>query len=314
MEDKYLRLIESYNNIVIFGHVNPDGDCFSSQVALKRALNINYPFKKVFIVGSGIPSMSDFLSKCDEIDDDVISNSLAIALDFNDINRSEDKRILNAKEILFIDHHNPFEDVLKKFNYAIIDKNFASAATLLYFLFKKWNLKMDVKTYEILFFGIVSDTNRFLFLEDDFKNLKACYEMMNLGINYAKVYDFTQKTTLTNLNLKGYVLSHYHIFKSKILYAIIDDAILKKYNYHRYPGWLVSCLGNVNNYPIWCLFYIKDDNKISIEIRSSSIKVVDVAKKYGGGGHDLACGMTIDYSKENIKRVLNDLQLLLKEN
>lgn len=313
MKDKYLKLIESYNSIVIFGHVNPDGDCFASQVALKRVLNINYPFKKVFLAGSGIPSMSDFLSTCDEINDDIISTSLAIAVDFNDINRSEDKRILNAKEVLFIDHHNPFENVLEEFEYTIIDKNYASAATLLYYLFKRWDLKLDVKTYEILFFGVVSDTNRFLFLEDDFKSLKAGYEMMNLGINYAKVYDFTQKTSLTNLNLKGYVLSHYHIFESNILYVVLDDKVLKRFHYHRYPGWLVSCLSNVINYPIWCLFYIKENNKMSIEIRSSNIKVVDVAKKYGGGGHDLACGMTIDYSEENIDMVLNDLKLLIKE-
>ena len=41
-------------------------------------------------------------------------------------------------------------------------------------------------------------------------------------------------------------------------------------------------------------FIEEDDGSILVELRSKEKSIVDVARKYGGGGHALACGCTLD--------------------
>jgi hypothetical protein len=49
---------------------------------------------------------------------------------------------------------------------------------------------------------------------------------------------------------------------------------------------------------------------VGYDLPSSQLGV-DIAKKYGGGGHLLACGCTI-YNKDDIDNIINDFNSLLK--
>lgn len=54
--------IKSHNNIVIFHHIRPDGDCLGSQFGMKNLIEENFPDKKVYTVGDtkGIYPYLDF--------------------------------------------------------------------------------------------------------------------------------------------------------------------------------------------------------------------------------------------------------------
>ena len=105
MFEELRQIIEENDSIVIFGHINPDGDCYGSQIGLRDLLRLNYPNKKVFAVGSGWHRFFDFIGTMDEVEDDVIKQSLAILVDGNDCDRMEDQRVWNAKAHIKIDHH-----------------------------------------------------------------------------------------------------------------------------------------------------------------------------------------------------------------
>ena len=100
-----LEKIEKYNSIVIFGHTNPDGDCYGSQIGLRDVLRLNYPEKKVYAVGTGIHRFVKLIAPMDIVSDDVIKQSLAILVDGNDLSRMEDERVYTAKAWIKIDHH-----------------------------------------------------------------------------------------------------------------------------------------------------------------------------------------------------------------
>ena len=51
MFESIVSKIEQYDSIVIFGHLNPDGDCYGSQIALRNILRLKYPHKKIYAVG-----------------------------------------------------------------------------------------------------------------------------------------------------------------------------------------------------------------------------------------------------------------------
>ena len=71
-------------------------------------------------------------------------------------------------------------------------------------------------------------------------------------------------------------------------------------------------MSDIDEIKIWANFtYDKVEDKILCEFRSKNIAIVDIAKKYGGGGHLLACGCTI-YNKDDIDNIIKDFNDLLK--
>ena len=105
MFEKIVELIKQYDTITIFGHINPDGDCYGSQIGLRNTLRLTFPNKKVYAVGSGLKRFFPLLGAMDVVEDEVIANSLAIILDGNDLPRMEDQRVRTAKAWAKIDHH-----------------------------------------------------------------------------------------------------------------------------------------------------------------------------------------------------------------
>ena len=58
---------------------------------------------------------------------------------------------------------------------------------------------------------------------------------------------------------------------------------------------MVNLMAGINEIPIWVSFTVdSENNKILTEIRSRGITVVDIATKYGGGGHNNACGASLN--------------------
>ena len=61
---------------------------------------------------------------------------------------------------------------------------------------------------------------------------------------------------------------------------------------------------------IWCNFtYDVTKGAIIGEFRSRGINIVDIAKKYGGGGHLQACGATLKYWDECDKVIADYIAL-----
>jgi len=75
---------------------------------------------------------------------------------------------------------------------------------------------------------------------------------------------------------------------------------------------MLSVMSGIEEIKIWLNFtYDISKNAIIGEFRSRSIPIVDVAKKYGGGGHELACGATLD-NWDIVDFVINDFVELSK--
>ena len=79
-------------------------------------------------------------------------------------------------------------------------------------------------------------------------------------------------------------------------------------HYDDYVGHYVNLLANVDDYEVWALFVESNNHKLICELRSKEKKIVDVAKNYGGGGHDLACGMSLNFDNGTIDDILNKMR------
>ena len=308
-----LKRIEKEDLIVIFNHANCDGDCYGSQVGLKEIILSTYPDKKVFVVGSGFSRLFNLLGKPDIVSDEVIKRSLLVLVDFNELGRSEDDRIFLNDNYVCFDHHNKDRLFIDRDTFHV-DTTKTSAASIVYEFYKQMNLKISKLGINALFAGIVSDTNRFLYLENDAASLAYGHELILLGAEFKKVYECFSSSSEDALLLKKYIYENVTKTQEGVIYAVIKREFLNKIGYSSYAGSMVNILSNIDGLPIWALFVENEEGKMSVELRSNKYKVLDVAIKYGGGGHYLASGISKSFFKEEIiNSIINDLNEIIRK-
>ena len=69
------QLIKKYKVITLYGHINPDPDCYGSALAFREILRDNFKNKEVYALGYGNEKLYDRLARYDEVSDDKIKES-----------------------------------------------------------------------------------------------------------------------------------------------------------------------------------------------------------------------------------------------
>lgn len=307
MFEELRKIIEKNDSIVIFGHINPDGDCYGSQIGLRDLLRLNYPNKKVYAVGSGWKRFFDYLGNMDEVEDEVIKNSLAILVDGNDVSRMEDQRVVSAKEFIKIDHH--MENGKFTEGKFVVSDEANSACQLIVEFALEAGWKVNPTICNALYLGILTDTGRFQFIEDFPKAFKEAAYLCENGADPAGVNAILNITNESALMFKGYVYSHYMKSDKGVIYLTFTKEKLRELHVSASKaGSMVNLLNNVLGFPIWAFFCENEDGTWHVEFRSNGPGVQPIASKYGGGGHFLAAGVTVDaMSDEFLKNVISDL-------
>ena len=313
MFEELRHIIEKNEYIVIFGHINPDGDCYGSQIGLRDLLRLNYPNKKVYAVGSGWRRFFNLIGNMDVVDDEIIKKSLAILVDGNDLMRMEDQRIHAAKEFIKIDHHmenNKFTE--GKF---VIDDNANSTCELIVKFIWEAKWKVNPTICNALFLGILTDTGRFQFIEDFPIAFKEASYLCENGADPKAINKILNITNEDALKFKGYVFTHYQKTEAGVIYLTFKYKTLEELKVSpNKAGGMVNLLNNVLGYPIWAFFCENEDGTCHSEFRSSGPGVQPVAAKYGGGGHYHAAGVTLpDMNNETIQMIIDDLDTVIKE-
>jgi len=302
MFEQIWDLIKKNDSIVIYGHLNPDGDCYGSQVGLKEIILSNFPDKKVYITGSGVPSFFDVICKMDIVDDETIKNSLAIIVDGNGLARMEDSRVFTAKEFAKIDHH--IDTGSFKEGPFIVDVDANSTCDIITGLVIDHDLKISKLGANALFLGILTDSARFQFVSNYPQTFERAKFLCEHGANPNKINRVLAKTDEISLAAKGYVMSHYQKSPEGVISIVLDRHTLKELNISaNHASNLINLLGNIEGYPIWCSFAEYADGRVRAEFRSNGPLVQPVAVSVGGGGHAHASGAqlpSLDYDQINV--------------
>lgn len=309
MYKEIVDLIEKYDKIIIHRHINPDGDALGSQLGLKRLIELNYPNKTVYAVGD--ENTFVFLGKMDIIENDVYNNALAIILDVSIDRLVSDNRYKLADHVLIIDHHlNPANigDTV------YINSDFIAVAEIICDIAIENDYKLDKIGATPLLTGLVTDSGRFLYPNISAKTFEMAAYLMKCGAEIQDVYDKLYTTTLDFKRLQGYFINTFKTTKNNVAYMKNDLSVKDRFNVSTFTvsRAMVNQMGGMKGIDIWANFTLDEENVIQVELRSKKIPIVDVARKYGGGGHALACGCTLK-SFEEADLVLNDLDELLEK-
>lgn len=306
------ELINKYDKIVIFRHSRPDLDALGSQIGLAQAINKNFPKKEVYTVGDS-SKRYDFIGKMDEVSDDIISDSLAIICDVAVKGMVSDDRYNLAKEILIIDHHKNESDILNAKVY--VDTTKVACAEIIGDMLRCLNKEITNYGATALYGGIVTDSGRFQYAgTSDITFLVASYLLAN-GANIDFIYDNIYVETLAQKQMKNY-FANLFVVEDNVAYLKCNKEVLAKYPdvpFFDISRGMVNLMAGVKEVIIWCNFtYDKENDNVVGEFRSRGISIVEIAKKYGGGGHPFACGATLKDFAE-CDKVITDFKNIIKE-
>ena len=311
--DEVLEQIKKYDSIVIYGHKNPDGDCYGAQVGLREVIKSLYPNKEVYITGTGCPRFFSILPKMDNVSDEVIRNSLAFLVDANDLDRMEDQRIHHAKAWAKIDHH--IDNYLFTQGPQVVDTLAHSACDLVTQLALECKVKLNVVGATALYLGILTDSARFQFVHNYPETFERMKYLADCGARIHDLNYLLSKTDEASLAAKGYILTHYKKSKGGVIYIVYSKEKLAKLHMSTNEASnYINLLGNIEGYPIWCSFAEYSDGKVRFEVRSNGPAVQPAAVRIGGGGHAQAAGAQLpELNYDIIQGVLDDLDNVLKE-
>lgn len=303
MYERVKSLITKYDRIIIHRHKNPDGDAYGSQMGLKRLIELNYPEKEVYAVGD--ENVFNFLGHMDIIPDTYYEGALAIIVDVCVSRLISDDRYVKASQRLVIDHHlnePDFECI------SIIESDYISCAGLLANLFIQNGCKFDDVAATRFLTGIVTDSGRFVYPKTSAETLETAAYLVRQGAELNWIYNKLYIEDLNFKKLKGYFINNFQITKNNVAYMRNDKTVKNLFGVTTFTvsRAMVNQMSSIKDINIWVNFTEEDDGSVLVELRSAKDSIVHIAKKYGGGGHALACGCTLT-SLDEVDIVLKDL-------
>lgn len=314
--DEILKEIKKAESFVILAHENPDGDAIGSSLGMASVLkdmgkeNIDVLFKEY-------PEVFKTLPNVDLIKKEATRNSydMAIVLDCPDIKRVSAnyiKYIENSKVVVQFDHHLR-NSMFGDFN--VVNPVAPACAQILVSSFEYMNIEITKEIATCLIAGIITDTGGFRFVSTTTETFEFAAWALSKGVNVSKVYKDSMMTkTKSQFEAEKLAVDRLEFFADdKITFTYITKEDEKALGIK--PGELdgIAGVGTTIKDVEVAIFAHERDNGFKLSFRSNRIDVADICMLFGGGGHKLASGCTIDATLEEVKKaVLTETEKHLK--
>ncbi len=293
---------EISNDVIICGHKNADYDSMCSSLALGYCLKQLKKNVKVYIEPESVSKIAYF--DCDNLlCDSINSNDYTfIALDLNRVSRlpeNMEEYYKKAKCTINIDHHN---GNLTNATFVLSNPSISSTCEIIYEIIKKMKIQIDKKLAEIIFTGIVSDTELFV-NNTSSKTFLVVSRLLKYEIDSEYIINkFYLEKTKEELEIIAYMINN--LIYDNFYYVVLD---MKKEPFTKvsYVDISKKCIPSLlNRKDIDVLMVIMNyGNKMKGEIRSKNhIDVSKLAELLTGGGHTHAAGFS---NRKSLKEIID---------
>lgn len=303
------KIIKKYDTIVIARHVGVDPDALASQIALRDSIKLTFPNKKVYAIGMGTSRFS-YIGKLDKLES--YDNALLIVVDTPDIKRIDSARPENFDYVIKIDHH-PFIEDFGGIEY--IEDTASSASQIIMDLLLNTKLACNSEIAKVLYYGLISDSNRFLFTSSTSKTFDLVSKYLeSYPFDISEVYQNLYLRDLNEVRLEGYIAQNMIVTDNGVAYIDITDDIQSKFKVDSAAaGNMVNNFNFIKEVLVWVT--ITEDVKngqIRISIRSRGPEINKVAENHNGGGHKFASGVKVA-TFEEAHSIIHDLDKTCEE-
>lgn len=305
--EKFLEL----DDFILCGHMNPDGDCISSCLALNLALlQIG---KKVSVVCAEEQLKTDFLdflpnySKikyCGKVKDDP---NVFVMIDV-----PNDKRMGHAASALksrcahkfTIDHHLEKD---KWADFVFTDTSSASCSMIVWELIKCLGVELTPEIATCCLTGVYTDTGNFQWQNSDIRAFRSALEMIEAGaVPYIICENVNMRRSMASLRMESVVIDNCEIFcDGKAAISTISKEDLQRVGATKADcELLINLLRSIDGTEIVAIIR-EDGNTLRASLRALGNRDVRaIAMNLGGGGHVGAAGCTFKCSLEEGKKIV----------
>ena len=303
-------IMKDLDGILIFPHINMDGDALGSSTAICLALR-QLGKKSYVMINEPIPKNLDFLDcNCATDDDSVLDEvQLSLMLDCNGMNRIPGREDAwnRGKLKACLDHHQTKSSDIR-FDFSRFEPKSAATGEIVYNLIKALGAEITLDIANCIFTAITTDTGNFQHSNTTSRSHDIVghlhkIEGFNSKVISALIYDRRSKEAL---QMESTVLSHLNYYADgKIAIGRITQKLLKDCNCTMDEAdGIVQRIMSIDGVEIGCLLKETDMN-IRASMRSRAYANVEkVANIFGGGGHLLAAGCSFETTIDEAEKEL----------
>jgi len=305
MWQEIVDIINKGKRFIITTHLFSEGDAIGSELALKRFLcGLNK--EAVIVNNEALPAVYS----CFDTDRDVkFLRNKDVNINLNDFDAifivdvadwsqlGDFADMIKASSItkVCIDHHasNPgYADI------NVVDKDASSAGELIFDLIAFMNEDITLEIATPLYLSIATDTGWFKFSNTSAKALKACSDLIKVGVKseiiYEQLFQTKQMSYLKLLNLALGILRPE--CDGKVVWTKLTKDMIKSSGVPFVDtDVIIDLVRAVKEVEVVVIFREIGNRKTKVSFRSKhSVDVAKLASDFGGGGHVRAAGASIN--------------------
>lgn len=305
-EDRFAEVrnrILQAKNILLATHLKPDGDAIGSTLGTAEFLK-SIGKSCTVILPDGIPELYSLQSYqyCDSLPADHQIFDLVILLDTAVPQRAGFDKNGGVPECLtdrlqLIDHH-PDNPAYGKWN--LLDHR-AATAEMAFELCESFQKPLPASSVNFFLMGLLTDTGGFRFDNTDPAALRSGARLLEYGAQLNKVVNQIYFNKPYNQQQFEAELLEKYIFwgcGKRVAWSIVPQSLLDKYSFDlRNAEGVIDQLRAIAGTEIVAIISRRAGNSYRISMRSKNPArpVIDLARKFNGGGHAMAAGMSMEF-------------------
>ena len=298
------KLLGSKDGILLLTHKNPDGDTVMSAAALCRALRRKnrkaYLFRNTKITQKMLPFVDKLFAPESFVPKYVVSVDVATE---NLFPTGFDGRV-----DLAIDHHPSNSHFAAA---ELIDAERSACGEIVQKLIVALTGKLTKTEATLLYIALTTDTGAFQYANTDEQTFLSAAELLHAGADaHAVMLHFFRKTSLARLRLEGMIYSGLHVYyDGKLVIAPVTLEMMRTAEATEDDcDDLAGLSGRAENALMNVTIRELEDGSCKISVRSApGVSSLAVCSAFGGGGHELASGCTIQAGPEKAEKLLLDV-------
>lgn len=297
-------------SILLFPHINIDGDALGSCAAICKTLRSNGKDAWI-LLEDDIPANLRFLDKgyC-TYDMDIIKNpDICMCVDCGDLGRfpKRAEKFNKGKTTICIDHHRTTE-FFCQYNY--VDSVEAATGQIAFDLIKLMGIKPDEEIGEAIFAAITTDTGDFQYSNTQKKSHLIAAELYDWGVDFNKVsVEIYENVRMEKIMLKNKAMETLKLVGNDLgaIMHITQEMLEETGAAMDESEGLAQDLRSIAGVEFSALIKESEPGVARVSLRAKRRgDVAKIAQRLGGGGHTKAAGCTINLPIEEAVAVVEE--------
>jgi phosphoesterase RecJ-like protein len=309
----FATLVRRHRRFLLTTHIRPDADGLGSQLALAEGLE-HLGKKCRLVIASTWPPRYSFLDPDNRIErfmppgDSWRDAEAVIVLDTGTWGQLGDfgpfLRGLPAAKVV-IDHHLSQDDLGAV---RLVDTSAEATGRLVFEALAALGTPLTPRMANLLFAAVAMDTGWFRHANTTPSTFALAGDLEAAGADPTALYEqLFEQCTLPRLKLMGLVLDRLQVVHGgRIAYTVLyRDDYARTGAVPQDTEDLVNFTRSLAGVEVGLFFMEQPRGGVKVSFRARSVDVARIAERFGGGGHRLAAGATLELPlEEALTRVL----------